>query len=92
MHGSSYGALDVAVVSQVCALLFHNDNMSNCRQTARRQTCNSASLRRSATIRMGSGGIVWAKPSNTQCIDCLAFEDLPRIALWLRFGSAGHEW
>eukprot|EP00971_Amphidinium_carterae_P062671 1240540-Amphidinium_carterae.1 len=92
MHGSSFGALDVAVVSQVRALLLHMDNMSNCRQTARRQTCDTASVRRGATIRMGSGGIVWAKPPNTQFIDCLAFEDLPRVALWLRFRSAGHEW
>eukprot|EP00971_Amphidinium_carterae_P251032 4983146-Amphidinium_carterae.1 len=43
MHGSSPRALDVAVVSEVREFLLHNDNMSNCRQTARRQTCEIAS-------------------------------------------------
>eukprot|EP00971_Amphidinium_carterae_P134306 2660800-Amphidinium_carterae.1 len=40
---------------------------------------------------MGSGGSVWAKPPTSQRIDCLTFEDLLRVALWVRFGSAGHE-
>eukprot|EP00971_Amphidinium_carterae_P166997 3309404-Amphidinium_carterae.1 len=57
MHGSSDGALDVAVVSQVCSLLLHNGNMSNCRQKNGRQMCDIESFGRRAAIRMGSGGI-----------------------------------
>eukprot|EP00971_Amphidinium_carterae_P044982 884657-Amphidinium_carterae.1 len=78
MHGSSYGALDVAALSQVCTLLLLIDNMSNHCQATRQHKSDIASVRRYATIRMGSGGIVWAKPPNTQCTDCLAFEDILR--------------
>eukprot|EP00971_Amphidinium_carterae_P237815 4721281-Amphidinium_carterae.1 len=91
MHGNTHRALDVVVVPQVCALLFHNDNMSNCRCGAHRQTLNIASVGRRVTIRMGSGGNVWAKPPSTQRIGCSAFEDLLRVAFWLRFASAGQE-
>eukprot|EP00971_Amphidinium_carterae_P270470 5366422-Amphidinium_carterae.1 len=90
MHGSSPRALDVAVVSQVWSLLLHNDNMSNCCKKVRGQANDIANVRRCATIRMGSGGSVWAKPSATQCIACLTFKDLLRIALRHRFGSAVH--
>eukprot|EP00971_Amphidinium_carterae_P002417 47874-Amphidinium_carterae.1 len=57
MYGGSYGALDVAAVSQISSLLLHNDNMSNYCQATRRQKTYIASVRRYATIRMGSGGI-----------------------------------
>eukprot|EP00971_Amphidinium_carterae_P212728 4221721-Amphidinium_carterae.1 len=65
--------------------------MSNSCQATRRQKDYIASVRRYTTIRMGSGGIVWANPPNTQCFDCRAFEDLLCAAFWLRFGSAGHD-
>eukprot|EP00971_Amphidinium_carterae_P030244 595100-Amphidinium_carterae.1 len=65
--------------------------MSICRKKTCRQMHAIASVRRCATVRMGSGGSVWAKSSTTQCIDCLTFEDLLRVALWHRFGSLGHE-
>eukprot|EP00971_Amphidinium_carterae_P204000 4048190-Amphidinium_carterae.1 len=65
--------------------------MSNSCQKVCRQRHATASVGRYATIHMASGGIVWAKPSNTQCADCPAFEDLLPVALWLRFGSAGHD-
>eukprot|EP00971_Amphidinium_carterae_P113138 2241123-Amphidinium_carterae.1 len=54
------------------------------------ETYELGRVRRYATIRMGSCGIVWVKPPNTQCTHCLAFEDQLRAALWLRFESAGH--
>eukprot|EP00971_Amphidinium_carterae_P184104 3655180-Amphidinium_carterae.1 len=65
--------------------------MSNSSQKPCRKTHAAPGVGRYATICMGSGGIVWAKPPNAQCIDCLAFEDLLRVALWLRFGSAQHD-
>eukprot|EP00971_Amphidinium_carterae_P247472 4913976-Amphidinium_carterae.1 len=64
------------------------DNVANYCQATRPQKSKIASDRRCATIRMGSGGVVWAKPPNTQCIDCLAFENILRAAVWLRFRSA----
>eukprot|EP00971_Amphidinium_carterae_P154945 3072394-Amphidinium_carterae.1 len=59
--------------------------MSNYCQATRRQKSYITSVRRYASIRMGSGGIVWGNPPNTQCTGGLAFEDLLRAALWLRF-------
>eukprot|EP00971_Amphidinium_carterae_P031994 630244-Amphidinium_carterae.1 len=91
MHGSSHRALDVVVVSQVCALLLHMDNVPHHCCEARRPTCDIAKGRRCATIHVGGGGSVCAKPTSAQRIDCLSFEDLRRVALWLKCGSAGHE-
>eukprot|EP00971_Amphidinium_carterae_P158374 3139741-Amphidinium_carterae.1 len=65
--------------------------MSNYCQATRQQNNYIANVRRYATIRMGSGGTIWANPPNTQCIGCLAFQDLLRVALWLRFRSARHD-
>eukprot|EP00971_Amphidinium_carterae_P131637 2607006-Amphidinium_carterae.1 len=62
MHGSSHGALDVALVPEVCELLFHIDNIPNRRRKVTAKTCDIASVKRCATIRMGSGGSVRAKP------------------------------
>eukprot|EP00971_Amphidinium_carterae_P185806 3688882-Amphidinium_carterae.1 len=66
MHGHSHGALDVAVVSQVGSLLFHNDNMSHCRRKARRQTYEIAIVGCYPTICMGISGSPWAKPPSAQ--------------------------
>eukprot|EP00971_Amphidinium_carterae_P057102 1129016-Amphidinium_carterae.1 len=66
VRGSSNGSFDVALVPQICTLLFHDDNLSNFRCEACRKTRDIASGRRCATIRMGSVGSIWAKPPSTQ--------------------------
>eukprot|EP00971_Amphidinium_carterae_P002795 55086-Amphidinium_carterae.1 len=42
----------------------------------------TSSVRRTATICMGSGGSIRAKPPHTQRVDILSFEDLLCFALW----------
>eukprot|EP00971_Amphidinium_carterae_P111028 2199307-Amphidinium_carterae.1 len=91
MFGSSHGALDVALVSQVRALLFYNDDISRHYGETLQETCDIGKLRQCATIRMGSGGSAWAKPPSPQRADCISFEDLLCLALWLGFGTVGHE-
>eukprot|EP00971_Amphidinium_carterae_P343442 6483192-Amphidinium_carterae.1 len=90
MHGSNHRALDVAVVCEVHAFLFHTANIPNRRCTGCQKAYDIACVRHCATIRMGSGGTVRAKPPSTKPIDRLAFEDLLRFALWRRFETAGH--
>eukprot|EP00971_Amphidinium_carterae_P291621 5789151-Amphidinium_carterae.1 len=66
MHGRSRRALDVVVVCQVRALLFYSENISHHYGETIQATLAIAKGRRCATICMGGGGSVWAKPPSPQ--------------------------
>eukprot|EP00971_Amphidinium_carterae_P054435 1072308-Amphidinium_carterae.2 len=90
MCGSSHRALDVAVVCQVYALLLSNAGISNFYGGGLRETYEIGRVGRYASIHMGSGGIVWVKLPNIECIDRHTFEDLFRVVFWHGFGGVGH--